>query len=161
MKLTDFYTKASNGCMFAMMSLQMQIVVGENDTDIVVIYFNPTEQGVATKFIRFIKKYANYTKKTVKICTGGDDLGLQLDTPLCESYHRKVTYWLMKEGFQLKKVELLSSRWLYKNERKYYAMAKIVGRNPKEYMFYEEHLKNSDYLNIPCYAAKAWLEYKP
>ena len=120
----------------------------------------PAEQWVSTKFIRFVKKYANHTKKTVKICTGGDELGLQKDTPLCENYHRKVTYWLMKEGFQLKKVEPINNRWIYKNERKYYAITRIIGRNANEY-FYEEHLKNSDYLNIPCYAVKAWLEYTP
>jgi hypothetical protein len=165
MKLTDFYTKACNGCMFAMMSLQMQIVVGENDTDIVVVYFNPTEQGVATKFIRFVKKYANHTKKTVKICTGGDDLGLQRDTPLCENYHRKVTYWLMKEGFVLKKVKSFEDRWFYKNAhwKNYYAMLNmlITQSNPIYAKENQENLKDSDYLNIPCYAVKAWLEYTP
>lgn len=154
MKLQDFYIKASNGCPFAMLSLQMQIVVGETDKEIVVIYFNPTEQGVATKFVKFIIKYAHFHEKIVKITTGGER-DFNISDAFFYHYHRKVTYWLLQKGFEVTSVTYNRNNYRY-NAYFWYNLSELSCKDERE-----EIVKGTKYLDYPMDYCKIQMVFKP
>lgn len=182
MQLTDFYTQYAKGDMFKMLSLQQQIVVGESDTTIHIIYFMPTERNVATRFIDFIKKYSDFTKKPVRITTGGTedntDFGVYMDKDLFIHYHKKVTFWLVdkkefeivkadtdfKKGYELARfkfenLEDVDFLAIYREKSRTYSESRL--NHASRANFQSKKSEGYEIFDVPLSFAKFTLEYNP
>ena len=177
MQLNDFYTQYAKGNFFKMLALQQQIVVGESDTLIHIIYFMPTERGLASRFTDFIKKYSDFTQKPVCITTGGtednSDFGTFMDTDLFVHYHKKVTFWLVdKKGFDIVKSDTDFEKGYKVARNKFEAVNFISIIREKQYSqsrldhaydanFHSKQDNGHNVFDIPCSFAKFTLEYNP